>query len=223
MPHKTAYYDASKSKRVSLAYINKDMNYAGQTYCKHSAALHQQEVKAPTYIGEMKKGPKLDKLMKRLNTPKYSKGLPVSDQNPIPPKLDGKKGQMLVFGLKQSRESQEEREANGMMVKRVDAPANRLHPQLYKELKEASDESFGELFFGTTSKHKYRTLVVQYNVLTVEHVDSGNLGDAVLVALGEFEGGDILIKTGDGSGSGGGGSSGGGSKDSAPAPSPAGE
>jgi hypothetical protein len=196
MPHRTAPYDVSKSKRWSLAFINKDMNYTGQTYCKHSVELHKQEVEAPAYIQMNTGGPKLAQLMKTLDTAKYSKDFPVSDQNPIPPKLDGKKGQMLVFGLKQSRESQEERGETGQMTKFEKAPANLQHVKLFSDLKAMSEESFGTGFFGITSKHKYRTLVLQYNVLTFEHKDSGNLGDAVLVALGEFEGGEILIKTG---------------------------
>ena len=134
-------------------------------------------------------GPKFDALMKLLRGKKYYP-LPLTGQNPPPQKYGGDTdARGASFGLMKSRASQEEQEANGMFTKQKQAIGNTAYPDLYKAIKDAMKESFGELFFGTTSKHTYRSLFISWNAQTLDHTDR-NLGDSVVFTAGIYTGGN---------------------------------
>jgi hypothetical protein len=223
--HCTAHFEG---KRWFISAFNYDFNYIGQTCCKHSHDLHQQPYHPPQHLNIQMAGPKFEALKKLLRSKRYFL-LPFTGQRPNPTKYDPEqkvKVRGVSFGLRKSRETKEEREANGVFTKAVQASGNTDHPDLYKALKEALAESLGPSFFGATSKHQYRSLFLSYNALSLDHVDTNNLGDSVVFTMGDYTGGELMVKkktmTATATMSGSGGSSGGSSKDSAPAPSPAG-
>jgi hypothetical protein len=219
--HCTAHFEGDR-------WFISAFNYVGQSYCQHSHNLHQQAYHPPQHLGINMAGPKFEALKELLRSKKYFP-LPFTGQRPNPTKYDPEqkvKVRGASFGKRKSRDTKEERSNQGLSTKAVPASGNTDYPDLYKALKEALAESFGSLFFGDTTQHRYWSLFLSYGALSLDHVDTNNVGDSVVFTMGDYNGGELMVKkktmaaTATMSGSGG-GSGGGSSKDFAPAPSPA--
>ena len=186
-PHQTG---AFAGWRAFFSAFNYDHNYKGQLFCAHSAALLDQPPQPPQYLDVDMGGVKYDALV-RLLKGKY-RSMPLTGQKP-PASKYGTGIHGASFGLGKSRESQEEQEANGLFTKQVQAKGNTTYPDLYKASKDALAESLGDDFFGTTSKHRYRSLFFSLNARSLKHIDPNNLGDSVVFAIGDYTGGELEV------------------------------
>jgi hypothetical protein len=176
--------------RVFVSAFNYDHNFDGQSYCTHSASLRGQPPQPPQHLDGAFGGPKYDALKNWMRR-KY-RSIALTGQNPPASKFrTAVRG--ASFGLGKSRASQAELAANGVFTKQVLAKGNTKYPVLFKAIKDALAESFGDDFFGTTSKHRYRSLYLSVNATSYKHIDPNNLGDSVVVAMGDFTDGELEV------------------------------
>ena len=66
------------------------------------------------------------------------------------------------------------------------SPANSEYPEVYKQLQDlmkTHDEHFS-----------WTTINVNLNIRCKDHVDKGNLGDSIIVGLGDYQGGEFVLK-----------------------------
>ena len=82
------------------------------------------------------------------------------------------------------------REARGLVTRATVNANNRTYAALYQALRAYLD-ALAPGLFGPTGT--YHACIVSKNSQCVWHCDKSNIGHAALTALGEFEGGELLI------------------------------
>ena len=111
------------------------------------------------------------------------------------PKYDENGGRFISFGVTVSREGMEERESRGIFSKFEKNNNNQSHFLLYKAVcNYINTLSPVDNFFGMKKDSLYHACIISKNSQCVWHRDKYNLGGAVLTTLGDFRGGELLVR-----------------------------
>jgi hypothetical protein len=68
----------------------------------------------------------------------------------------------------------------------IESRANRVYPVFYKELKN--------MINNIDPKFKYDSICVNHNLECKEHIDKFNKASSIIVAWGDYEGGELLVE-----------------------------
>jgi hypothetical protein len=189
--HKNAPHTGGN--RYVIVLFNKDMNYKGTTECARSVAIRAAPAMlAPRYL-ETRTGADVEGAREWLLAVLARTRLPpdrCGDLAVNHPKYGPHRARLVSFGISQSRKNRAAREARGLITRATVNANNRTYAALYAALRAYLDALTPGLFGPTGT---YHACIISKNSQCVWHCDKSNIGHAALTALGDFEGGELLI------------------------------
>lgn len=109
--------------------------------------------------------------------------------------VDAEKSTFLSFGLTLCRKSKEQQAMRGIPDRRGVNRHNTQHLHLFNQLCQYLNTLHPRLF-GLDSSYFYTSLIVAKDALCRFHLDSLNKGNACILGVGDYTGGELLLNTG---------------------------
>ena len=180
--------------RYVVVLFNKDLNYKGTARCARSTAIRAAPPIDVPRFANTREGDAVERARAALMGVLRRTRLPVDrcgDQAVNHPKYSGQ-AHLLSFGISQSRKSRRERAAQGVYTRVTVNANNRKYAALYDALCAYLD-ALAPGVFGPTAI--YHACIISKNSQCKWHRDKSNIGHAALTALGDYQGGALLIDT----------------------------
>ena len=196
--HKNAPW---KGNRYAIVFFNKDLSYVNSRQskkCQRSLRLLKQKRKQPiTWIvpkqrvsAEVLKR-KRAHLLRLLDSTKFiedrTSGLKPSS------KYGNNRGEFFSFGVTKTRKNRQKRAEQGFYTRKNTNQNNTKYNDIYEALCDYVNSVVPRLF-GTNDSNKFHMCIVAKNSQCEWHHDAGNVGPAVITALGTFTGGALLVE-----------------------------
>lgn len=191
IPHMNAPW---KGDRYAIVFFNKDLNYVDSPdVCGRSNRIRQtkpsDEIILLDYADASDERKKLMNIINSTHFPEdRTSGLRVST------KYGKTRGSFIAFGVTKTRKNRKERASKGIYTRKEMNINNTRHAELYNALSTYINTMYPNLF-GIDDKCMYHACIIAKNSQCIWHVDAGNIGPCVITALGDFEGGELLIKS----------------------------
>jgi hypothetical protein len=115
--------------------------------------------------------------------------------NPHSKYVDAENSTFLSFGLTLCRKSREQQALRGIPDRRGVNKHNTTHIHLFTALCDYLNTLHPRLF-GLDNTYMYSSLIVAKNALCRFHLDSLNKGNACILGIGDYTGGELLLNTG---------------------------
>jgi hypothetical protein len=184
--------------RYVIVCYNKDLNYSGSNFHLRSAAIKAQAPDATGYTqvfdtDEVRAArAKLISILAHTKLPK-DRCTNLKGNSVVKPhsKYGANTAQFVSFGVTASRKSQTARAALGLYTRESQNANNERYPQLYAAFCEYMGV-FAPGRFGDEAT--YHACIISLNSQCEWHLDKHNIGHASLSALGDFQGGHLLIE-----------------------------
>jgi len=178
--------------RYALVFYNKDMNYVGRDDDARSTRIANEPERGWTWVpcvknDEHAKG----RLVNLLDNTRFPEDR--CSGRRIHPKYGKNRGTFLSFGMSQSRKSRVQRAANDVHTRHNVNPNNAKHVDLYAALCNYVNTLVPYLF-GTSDENQYTSCIVAKNSQCELHTDTGNIGPAVCMTLGNYSGGNLWVE-----------------------------
>ena len=109
--------------------------------------------------------------------------------------VDAEKSTFLSFGLTLCRKSKEQQAMRGIPDRRGVNKNNTTHIHLFNQLCKYLNTLHPRLF-GLDNTYFYSSLIVAKDALCRFHLDSLNKGNACILGIGDYTGGELLLNTG---------------------------
>jgi hypothetical protein len=109
--------------------------------------------------------------------------------------VDAENSTFLSFGLTLCRKSKEQQAMRGIPDRRGVNKNNTTHIHLFTQLCQYLNTLHPRLF-GLDNTYFYSSLIVAKNAMCRFHLDSLNKGNACILGIGDYTGGELLLNTG---------------------------
>jgi hypothetical protein len=204
--HKNAPCTAGGGDRYVCVFFNKDLDYASnktqpqQRHCMRSHRILQQPPQRIAFLGGATHptparlrsiASKRRALWEVLHVTRFpedrTSGLKPSS------KYGANRGTFISFGVTQSRKNRAARQRQGLYTRKNLNQNNTKQARLFRALAEYVNAIVPNLF-GTDDHFAYHGCIVAKNSQCEWHHDAGNIGPAVITALGSFRGGKLHVE-----------------------------
>ena len=200
MMHKNARW--SGGNRYAIVFFNKDMDYsmnkrASQRKSPRSLRILNQPKQPTQWLRtQPATSPEVLQAKTHLLHVLNSIAFPEDRTSGLTPssKYGKHRGTFISLGVTQSRKNRAKRAAQGMHTRKNVNQNNVKYERLYSAL-GAYVNTLTPRFFGTSDAHRYQGCIVAKNSQCEWHTDKGNIGPAVITALGTFTGGKLMVET----------------------------
>lgn len=198
--HKNAPWQGD---RYAIVFFNKDLNYVNSRLskkCQRSLRLLRKKRKQPiTWLvakasnratpADIKQKRKL--LVRLLDKAKFIEDR-TSGAKPSS-KYGDNRGEFFSFGVTKTRKNRTHREAQGLYTRKHLNQNNTKYADIYTALCDYVNSILPN-FFGTKDTCKFHMCIVAKNSQCEWHHDAGNVGPAVITAVGNFKGGALWVE-----------------------------
>lgn len=196
--HKNASWSGD---RYAIVFFNKDLNYVNSRLskkCQRSMRLLKQKRKQPitwlkttTPVNERLVQQKRTRLLQFLKATKFledrTSGLKPSS------KYGDNRGEFISFGVTKTRKNRKKREVHGIYTRKNINQNNTKYKSIYDALCKYVNTRIPN-FFGTKDSCLFHMCIIAKNSQCEWHLDAGNVGPAVISALGNFSGGALCVE-----------------------------
>lgn len=197
--HKNAPWQGD---RYAIVFFNKDLSYVNSRLskkCQRSLRLLKKKRKQPiTWL--VPKGSratpatihqKRKHLVRLLDQTKFIEDRTSGDKPSS--KYGDNRGEFFSFGVTKTRKNRKHREAQGLYTRKHINQNNTKYADIYNALCDYVNSILPN-FFGTKDTCKFHMCIVAKNSQCEWHHDAGNVGPAVITAVGDFKGGALWVE-----------------------------
>lgn len=190
--------------RYAIVFFNKDLSYVNSRQskkCQRSLRLLKQKKQQPiTWVNPKQRLSTADKrvirqkqkrLLQLLNETKFIEDR-TSGVKPSS-KYGDNRGEFFSFGVTKTRKNRKHRETQRLYTRKNINQNNTKYKAIYDALSDYVNTRVPD-FFGTSDNSMFHMCIIAKNSQCEWHLDAGNVGPAVISALGDFSGGALWVE-----------------------------